>query len=97
MVVGHDQAGLIDHHARTQGTLHLLGLLAGYAEEPAEDRIVQQRIAVLDDLGGIDIDYRRLHALHDRRVGQSDVRRRGRDAAVLRGRAVDGACQGQDA
>src|SRR5437016_13807036 len=91
MVVGHDQAGRIHHHARTQGTLHLLRLLAGYAEEPAEDRIIEQRIAILHDLGRVDVDHRRLHALHDRRVGQSDVRGRGRDAAILLVRAVDGA------
>ena len=93
MVVGDDQAGRIHHHARTQRTLHLLGLLAGHAEEPAEDRIIEQRIAILHDLAGVDVDHRRLHALHDRRVGQSDVRRRGRDAAILRGPAVDGARQ----
>ncbi len=75
MVVGHDQPGGIHHHSRTQGTLHLLRLLTGHAEEPAEDRIVEQRIAILHHLGGVDVDHGRLHALHDRRVGQPDVRR----------------------
>jgi hypothetical protein len=56
----------IDHHARSQRALHLLRLLAGHAEEAAEDRIVEQRIAVLHHLGGIDVDHRRLHPLHDR-------------------------------
>ena len=47
VVVGHDQAGRIDHHARSERALHLLRLLAGHAEEAAEDRIVEQRIVVL--------------------------------------------------
>ncbi len=67
----------------SQRTLHLLGLLAGHAEEASEDRIVEQRVVVLHHLGGIDVDHRRLHALHDRRVGEPQLRRRGRHAAVL--------------
>ena len=68
--VGDDEAGRIDHHARAERALHLLLLAAGHAEEAAEDRIVQERIAVLHHLGGVDVDHRRLHALHDRRIGQ---------------------------
>ena len=41
-----------------------------HAEEAAEDRIVEQRIAVLHDLGGVDVDHRRRHPLHHRRIGQ---------------------------
>ena len=81
--VGHDQARRVHHHARSQRTLHLLRLLAGHAEELAEDRIVEQRIVVPHHLGGIDVDHRRLHALHDRRVGEHQLRRRGRHAPVL--------------
>ena len=48
VVVGDDQAGRIDDHARAERALHLLaGCCAGHAEEAAEDRVVQQRIAVL--------------------------------------------------
>ena len=86
VVVGHDEAGRIHHHARSQRALHLLRLLAGHAEEAAEDRIVEQRIAVLHHLGGIDVDHRRLHPLHDRRVGQLQLHGRIRHAAVLRHR-----------
>ena len=81
--VGHDQTRGIHHHARSQRTLHLLRLLAGHAEEAAEDRIVEQRIMVPHHLGGIDIDHGRLHALHDRRVGEHQLRRRDRRAPVL--------------
>ena len=95
--IGYDKTGRIDHYARSQRALHLFRLLAGHAEEAAEDRIIEQRIAILHHLGGVDVDHRRLHALHDRRVGQSDVRRRGRDAAILRGPAVDGARQSHHA
>ena len=83
VVVGDDEAGRIDHHARSQRALHLLRLLAGHAEEAAEDRVVQQRVAVLHRLGGVDVDHRRLHPLHDRRIGQFYLGRRGRHAAVL--------------
>ena len=86
VVVGDDEPGRIDHHARSERALHLLGLLAGHAEEAAEDRVVQQRVAVLHGLGGIDVHHRRLHALHDRRVGQPQFGARGRHAAVLRQR-----------
>ena len=81
VVVGHDQTGRIHHHPRSKRSLHLFGLLAGHAEETAEDRIVEQRIAVLHHLGGVDVDNGRLHALHDRRVGKPDFRRRGRARA----------------
>ena len=86
VVVGHDEAGRIHHDARSQRALHLLRLLAGHAEEAAEDRIVEQRIAVLHHLGGIDVDHRRLHPLHDRRVGELQLHGGSRHAAVLRHR-----------
>ena len=44
--------------------------VARHAEEAAEDRVVEQRVAGLDDLGGVDIDHRRGHPLHHRRIGQ---------------------------
>src|SRR6185312_5920492 len=52
-----DQAGRIDDDAGAERALHLrrpAGQTAA-AEELAEDRIVEQRIAVLHDLGGIDV------------------------------------------
>ncbi len=81
--IGHDQARRIHHHARSQRALHLLRLLAGHAEEAAEDRIVEQRIVVPHQLGGIDIDHRRLHPLHDRRIREHDLCRRGRHPPIL--------------
>ncbi len=83
MHIGHDQAGGVHHHTGTQRTLHLFRLLARHPEEAAEDRIIQQRIAVLHHLGGIDVDHRRLNPLHDRGIGEPQFRRRGRHAPVL--------------
>ncbi len=68
MVVGHDKAGRIHHHTGPQRALHLFRLLSRHAEEAAEDRIVEQRIAILDHFGGVHVYHRGLHALHDRRV-----------------------------
>ena len=68
--IGDDQAGWIDDHAGAERTLHLAAAAARHAEEAAEDRIVEQRIAELHHLGGIDIDHRRRHPLHHRRIGQ---------------------------
>ena len=50
--------------------------LARHAEEAAEDRVVEQRVAVLHHLGGVDVDHRRRHPLHHRRVGQPQFARR---------------------
>ncbi len=87
VVVGHDQARRVDDHARAERALHLLRrTVAGNAEEAAEDRIVEQRIAVLHHLRGIDVDDRRRCPLHDRRKGQLQLARRGRNPAILRQR-----------
>ncbi len=59
---------------------------AAAAEEAAKERIVHERVAVLDDPGGIDVDHRRGRLLHHRRIGHAQFGRRGRHAAVLRGR-----------
>jgi hypothetical protein len=95
VVVGDHQTGSIDHHARSERALHLLGLLAGHAEEAAEDRVVQQRVAVLHGLGGIDVHHRRLRPLRDRRIGQPQFGARGRHAPVLRQRRRCNDCRGQ--
>ena len=58
------------------------------AEELAEERIGEERILVLDDVGGIDVDHRRRHALHDRRKGELQLGERGRHVALLRARDV---------
>ena len=69
--VGDDKAARIDDHAGAERALDLAAAaVARHAEEAAEDRVVEQRVAVLDDLGGIDIDHRRCHPLHHRRIGQ---------------------------
>ena len=50
VVVGDDEAGGVDDDAGAERALDLLARAAGAAaEEAAEDRIVEQRIAVLDD------------------------------------------------
>ncbi len=84
MVVGDDKPGSIDHHAGSERTLHLFGLLAGHAEEAAKNRIVEQRIAHLHGLAGVDVHHRGLRALHDRRIGQPQLGAGGWHAAVLR-------------
>ncbi len=86
VVVGDDEAGGVDHDAGAERALHLFRLLAGHAEKAAEDGIVQQRVTILHGLGGINIDHGRLHALHDRGVGEPEFRGRGRHAPVLRQR-----------
>ena len=84
--VGDDEPGRIDHHARAERALHLLALPARHAEETAKQRIVHEGVAVLHDLGGVDVDHRGLHTLHDRRVGQPQFLGGRRHAAVLRQR-----------
>ncbi len=84
--VGHDETRGIHHYPRSQRTLHLFRLLSGHAEEAAEDRIVEKRIVLPHHLGSIDVDHRGLHALHDRRIGEPELLRRGRHAPVLRHR-----------
>ena len=82
--IGDDEAGGVDDHAGAERALHLPAAAALHAEELAEDRIVEQRVAVLDDLGGIDIDHRRGHPLHHRRIGQPQLGG-GRHLALLGG------------
>ena len=61
-----------------------------HAEEAAEDRIVEQRVAVRDGLGGVDVDHRGRRALDHRRVGQPQLVRarwaRGAPARMRRAR-----------
>ena len=54
------------------------------AEELAEERIGHERIVVLDDVGGVDIDHRRRHALDDRRERQLQLAHRAWDLTVHR-------------
>ena len=84
VVVGDDQAGGIHQHAGAERALQLAAAAAAarHAEEAPEDRIVEQRIAVLHHLGGVDIDHRRRHPLHHRRIGQAQLGR-GRHAPLL--------------
>ena len=85
VVVGDDEAAGIDDHARSRASA--ASARAGYAggaEEAAEERIVEQRIAVLDHLGGIDIDHRGRRPLHDRGEGELSARRRARHHPFLR-------------
>ena len=73
--IGDDQARCIDDDAGTERALQLVAGVARDAEEAAEDRIVEQRIAVHHRLGGIDIDHGRRNALHHRRIGQPQLGR----------------------
>ena len=64
-----------------------LGGRRAVAEEAAEERIVHQRIAVLDGLGSRHSDDRRRHPLHDRRIRHAQRLGRRRHHALLgRGR-----------
>src|SRR5262249_59870236 len=78
VVIGDDEAGVIDDYAGAKRALYLLARHARAAEEAAEDRIIEQRITVLDDLGGVDVDHGRRHPLDHRRVGQRELSRRSR-------------------
>ena len=59
VIVGDDEARRIDDDARAERLLHPLVLASLAAEETAEDRIVEQRIARHRlDAGGVDVDDR---------------------------------------
>ena len=58
--------------------------VARHAEEAAEDRIVEQRVAVLHHLGGVDVDHRGRDLLDQRGVRQPQVALR-RHAPFLSG------------
>ena len=95
--VGDHEAGGVHDHAGAERTLQLAAAaaLARHAEEAAEDRIVEQRVAVLHHLGGVDVDHRGGHALHHRRVGGTQFAQRRHPALLslslrLGGRGKDG-------
>ena len=93
VMVGDDQAARIDDDAGAERALHLRAIRP--AEEAAEQGIVEQRIAVGDGLGGVDVDHRRGHPLHHRRVGERELRGRGRHRPILCG-GRDGECGGKE-
>ncbi len=80
----------IDDDAGAERALHLRAAVAGHAEKAAEDRVVEQRVAVLHHLGGVDIDHRRRHPVHHRGIGQAQLAGV-RHAALLGGRSSGGA------
>jgi len=82
--VGDDQAGAVDDHAGAERALHLRAAAARHTEKLAKDRVVEQRVAGLHRLGGIDIDHRRRDVLHHRRIRQPQFVD-GRHAPLLRG------------
>src|SRR6266568_2433438 len=73
--------------ARSERALHLLAGQARVrsAEEPAEERIVEERRPVLDHLGRIDVDHGRGHPLDDRGIGQREFGGRAGHPALLSG------------
>ena len=81
VVVGDDEAGRVDDDAGTERPQHLFA--RHRAEELAEHRIVQERIAVLDHARRVDVDDRGRGALDHRGVGQLDLRRRSGDLARI--------------
>ena len=83
VIVGDDEARCIDDDAGAERALHLLPRHAAAAEELAEERIGHERILVLDHVAGIDVDHRRRHALHHRRIGQLELSGRSRHLALL--------------
>jgi len=93
VIVGDDQSGGIDQHAGAERALQLAAGAIRYAEKAAEDRIVEQRVAILHRLGGVDIDHRRRHPLHHRRIGQPQFGG-GRHAPLL-GRGALGGRRGK--
>ena len=72
MIVGDHKARGIDDDAGAERTQHLLPRHS--AEELAEQRIVHERVVVLDHPRGIHVDHCRRDALDHRRVGELDLR-----------------------
>ena len=76
VMVGDDEARRIDDDAGAERLLHPLVLASLAAEEAAEDRIVEQRIARHRlDAGGVDVDDRGRDLLHHRREREPHLRR----------------------
>ena len=76
VVVGDDETRGVDDHAGAQRLLHPLVLASLAAEETAEDRIVEQRIARHGlDAGGVDVHHRRRRLLYHRREREPHLRR----------------------
>ncbi len=76
VIVGHDQARRIDEDARPERLLHPLALVPAAAEEPLENRIVEQGIARRRlDPRRVDVDDRGRGLLHDRREGETHLGR----------------------
>ena len=85
VVVGDHEPARIDDDAGAERALHLLARQARVraAEEAAEERIVEERRAILDHLGRIDVDHRRGDPLHDRRIGEGQLGGRAGHPALL--------------
>lgn len=67
MVVGHDVAVPVEHHARAEARLQTLARHRRTTEEALEHRVVQQRVVRAgDDLGAVDVDHGWRGALHGR-------------------------------
>ncbi len=72
VVIGDDEARRIDDDAGAERAHHLLA--RHRAEELAEQRIVHERVAVLDDPRGIDVDHGGRHPPDHGRKRQLDLR-----------------------
>ncbi len=93
VIIGDDEARRVDQDAGAERALHHLPRHAAAAEELAEERVGHERILVLDHVAGVDVDHRRRHALHHRRIGQLELSGRSRHLALL---GAGGRQQGRD-
>ena len=86
VVVGDDEAALIDQHARAERVLDALARDAEpLAEQLAEERVVaERRHDLLDPVLHIDIDHRGSGSLHHRSEGLLDRDLAFGDGALLR-------------
>ena len=91
VVVGDHEAAGIDDDPGAERALHLLTGQARVrsAEKPPEERIIEERRAVLDHLGRIDVDHGRGHPLDDRGIGQREFGGRAGHPALLTGGEAD--------
>ena len=84
--IGDDQPRRIDDNTRAERALDLPA--RDPAEELAKERIGHERVLVLDDVGGVDVDHCGRHPLHDRRKRHLQLGERGWHVALLRARDV---------
>ncbi len=83
VIIGDDQTRGVDQHSGAERALDLFARHAA-AKKLAEERIGHERIVVLDDMAGIDVDHRRRDAFDHRRKRQFKLAHRTGHLPILR-------------